>query len=334
MATEPYSLDRLRRAALGGDPEIERGEAFALLAASEYPERVEILAAILADRGEPAVIRAAAAIALGRIATAEAERALLDNLGSAEPRVQSEILRSLGRIGGERSLAAIEALEIREEDPRAEAARFAAALLAHRFRLPGHDLPFPDATMLLPTPEKGVREVRFSPVGPEEMPEILEGLRRQPYGIEYDTASFLRFDCGGETDVICLNRDFTSPEGIGSLLERKALAGVVVLKSPETGMYSVSYLLLTSPEERVPGLRILAPRCSGKPALAGTARGGAERLDFSLRAVDRSGARPVEVEGSYVAGQIATVRAVAGIERVRVRRPAFRPQAAARNVLR
>src|SRR5438034_928481 len=138
MESQPVSLDRLREAMHGGDPEIERGEAFAVLAASPYPQREVLLGGALRDGSEPTAIRAAAAIALGRIATRDSEQVLLANLRTGEPPVQAEVLRALGRIGGLEALAAIDALPLPMQERVKDAVDFSAALIAHRLGLAGH----------------------------------------------------------------------------------------------------------------------------------------------------------------------------------------------------
>jgi hypothetical protein len=168
MKTHALDFARLRQAAQEGDSKVARGAAFAMLAASQFSERIEILARIIEDRSEPSQIKTAAAVALGRIATREAEQHLLRNLSSAELSVQIAIIRSLGRIGSPEAITAIEALGM-SNGHRTEAARFATAVIAHRFGLPGHELSFPTEDMMLKVPSEGIREVQISSVAREEV---------------------------------------------------------------------------------------------------------------------------------------------------------------------
>jgi hypothetical protein len=304
----------------GGDPEIGRGEAFALLAAYPYPEREERLGSVLRDRRESQSTRSAAAIALGRIASRDSQQVLLANLPTSEPVIQTEILHGLGRIGGPETLAAIETLRL-SEDRGKESAAFAAALIAHRWGLEGHELPLPPEEHLLKIRAEKSEPVRVSPLTSEQAAKVIADLARQPYGIEYDPERLVRLECAWGRNVVCPNREFTSPGSVVRLAERKALAGVVALESPETGDYSVSYLLLVAPKGR--SARILAPRCSGREALAGTGEVVDDRLEFHLRAVERPGAFPIELDGEFT-GELRFRRAVISLDRVPSRTPALR----------
>jgi hypothetical protein len=294
MGAEPVSLERLRKAIRGADPAIARGEAFALLAAGPFQKREELLGQSLHDPGEPATSRRAAAIALGRIATAEAEQTLLAGLKGTEPPVQADIMRSLGRIGGRTALKAIEALDV--PPPARPAAGFAMGLIAHRLGLDGHDLAPPSEKQLLEVPEES-RKIDASPLEPERAAKVLADLRLQPYGIDYDPETLVRLQCGPRVNVVCPSLEVMKPGGIARLTERKALAGVAAYESPETHDYSVSYLLLTAPEGSSGGVHIHALRCSGRGALAGSGNVEGDRLIFRLRSLERPGGFRVELSG-------------------------------------
>lgn len=320
MATQSINLERLRKAAGRGDPEIGRGEAFALLAASRAPKGQELLASVLQDLAEPAAIRSAAALAIGRIPTREAEQILIGNLKDADPAVQPEILRALGRIGREQALAAIDSLRLPERDHRVLAAQFAAALISHRLGREGHEWPLPPEESMLKAPRKNVQPIRFSPVAAEQSRKVIDDLTRQLYGVEYDNKRLAHVDCAGEMNVVCINLKFTEPGSTRRLLERKALLGVAAFRSLETGDYSSAYLLMTAPAKPPGGVNIVVPYCSGKLALAGRGEVAGDRMKFQLRAVERPGAAAVEISGDFAAGQLTIGRAVTSLERAPRRR--------------
>jgi HEAT repeats len=324
MATQPVDLDRLRKAIRGGDPEIARGEAFALLTASPFAEREKLLGSVLQDRSERPASRSAAAIALGQIATRDSEQILLANLSAGEPTIQAEVLRALGRIGGREALAGIDALRLPAQAPRKATAEFGAALIAHRLRLEGHDLPLPSEDRLLKTPSEQSQPMRVSTLRSEDAAKVVDDLKRYPHGIEYDQGRLVRLECGKRVNVVCPNREFTESSAVARLAQQKALVGVVALRSPETGDYSVSYLLMVAPGGPSTRLKIIAPRCSGRPGLAGTGELAGDRMVFHLRTVERPGAFPMEVSGEFVAGEIRFRRAVISLDQVPSRTPALR----------
>jgi hypothetical protein len=163
-----------------------------------------------------------------------------------------------------------------------------------------------------------------SAVEPEEIERVMSGLTLHPYRIAVASERFVRLDCGGQTHVVCLNDEYAGPDAVGRLLERKALLGLVAFKSPETGLYSVSHVLMTSPDERADAIRILVPRSSGRTALAGSGRVAGDVVEFRLRVVNHAGAAPAEVAGTFAAGTVTLQSAIVGTTRVPGRQPAFR----------
>ena len=323
MPPQTFDLDRIRRAVRQGDAEIGRGEALAMLAASPIPERARIIARVPEDHAEPVRIRVAAAVTLGRIVSAEAELELVQNLAGAESAVQIEILHSLGRIGSPEALPVTDRVAAAGSGRLAEAAQFASALIAHRSGLPGHELPRHPERMMLALPERTL-EAQVTALVPEELERVVSGLTLHPYRIAFAPERFVRVDCQGQTHVVCLNEEFVGPDAVGRLLERKGLMGVVASKSPESGLTSVSHVLMTSPEERGEEVRVQVPRSSGRPALEGSARVARAVVEFRLRAIDRPGAAGAEVAGTFAAGMLTIQTAIVGRTRVPGRQPAFR----------
>jgi hypothetical protein len=325
MVFSSIPADRLPGVVLGRDPGFARPEAFAVLAASDLPNREELLAVVLDEAGERADIRTAAAVALGRVATAESEHVLLANLSESTPRVLAEITRSLGRIGTQRSLARVDEL-VRSADPRVtEAARFGAALIAHRLGLPGHELPMPaESELLTPPTTAASRPIDFRPEPPEKRALILADLRRYPFqGIEYDEDSITGISCAGAELALALNREISATSD--RLFQRKALAGVVALRSPETGDYSASLVVLTAPADGAVNAQLTTN--SGQLTLAGQARRTGTSAEFALRSVARPGALAMLISGALDGRHVAVTQALSGTVRERSRLPERVPRA-------
>jgi hypothetical protein len=315
-------ITRLRIALRDGDPEIAPGAALFLLAESSISGREKILGDILRNGAESVPMRSAAATALGRIPTAAAESVLLANLDEEEPTLRS-VLVALGAIGRVPALAAIEQLQLPEDDARRAPSVFAVTLIAHRLRLPGHDVAVPPDDQLLSVPDSGVEQILASPVPADEAAKVVNDLRRQPYGIEYEPDQLIALKCRRGINVLCPNRELVGPAGRRSLIERKALAGTVALKSPETGGYSVSYLLQSSPSGEGTGVHILAPRCSARQGLAGQGTVESDALVFELHAVGRPGATPILLRGRWADDDIHFDRAALSVSQVPARTPAL-----------
>lgn len=286
--------------------------------------REELFGGVLTDQRKPSAARAAAAMALGRVATRESELVLLDNVAAAaEPSVQMAILLALGNIGGPRSLGVLGGLHLPARDPRAPAVRFAVTLIAHRLRVDGHDLAPVPVKELLPMPLHEVQAIEVSSVDAECGDRVLADLARRPLGIKYDGRHLVRLACFGRVNVVCPNLDLTRAGGVAGLAVRKVLAGVVVLQSSESHEFSVSYLLMISPGHHPGHVNILAPRCSGRPGLAGTGKVTDDRVEFQLQALARPGARPMELRGEFTGSEFRFRHAVVARKPLAPRRPTW-----------
>ena len=301
--------DKLTDVVLGRDRTASRSEALTELAASDRPDREQLLAAVLENTYEPRRYRTEAAIALGRVPTPAAEQILHRNAANTGDEIFPDVLRSLGRIGGRPALRAIDSLKLPPGHVGADAAAFAATLIAHRLGIPGYELPFPAEQELLPRPVKESRPIEYGPANPAAAQAVSEALRRYPYGIDCDPASFTRLECAGQVTMVCPNREFAGLE-VGRRAGRPAVLALVALQSPETGEYSVSHVVLSRPAGRG-SAALTVHRSSGKMLMAGSARVRGARLEFELRAVRRPGARAVSLVGTMQGRRVQLREAVA-----------------------
>jgi hypothetical protein len=312
MAAEGIPVDKLPDVVLGRDRGYARAEAMALLAASTHPRREALLTEVLENPREERRYRVVAAITLGRIDTAEAEHALMRNLTPSQPAL-GEVLKSLGRTGDRPALAAIESMKLSGDHPARGAWVFATALISYRLGLEGHDLQMPAEKDLLQPDTKDARPIDVRKLDEEQARIVIDALKRYPYGgIEFDTRAVTATYCAGEVNVICINREFIGA-GLAKAGERKALVAVAALRSPETGDYSPSYLALTRPVASGGRIEVLVTRCSGKPALAGTARIEGATAEFQLRSVRRPGARAIVIRGTLRDGVVQAAEAASSI---------------------
>ena len=104
-------------------------------------------------------------------------------------------------------------------------------------------------------------------------------------------------------------RDHFLGTAVAGLTQRKAVLALGALQSPETGDYSVSYVFLSRPAPTGGAIAIMAHRCSGAPALAGTAAVVAAQIEFELRSVRRPGASAISVKGAMQDGHVHVTEA-------------------------
>jgi hypothetical protein len=293
------------------------------------PRRVDELDAIARSPARPAQERTAAAIALGRLATPDAERVVVGILTDARRGLLpdapvgflAEALTALGRIGSPSSLPVFDHYAAPPDRQIGGAAQFGAALIAYRFRLPGHDLPVPPRETLLDVATNAGRRVEVTVVDPAASQAVLESLRYQPFGISLRPGPLVRLHCRTDEHVVCLNEEFTPGGSVDSLAERKALLAVVAFRSREGEPYSVSYVALAAPAPASRRVDILAPRPNGRPQLAGFATIDSDQLRFSLRSIDRPGVRAMAIDGVLQRGELTVTSAVVATIRRRAPRP-------------
>ena len=309
MVSATIQNERLPDVVLGRDRTFARDQAIAQLGDSAHPDRESLLARVLENTYEPRRFRVAAAISLGRSATPAAEEVLLRNLPKTSDDAFPEVLRSLGRIGGLAALEAIKSLSLAPVHPDAYVAAYASTLIAHRFGLSGHELPFPPAKDLLEVPTQETRPIDLDVAEPATAQAVLEALKYRPYGIEFDPSALTRTRCAGEINVVCTNREFLGA-AVERLARQKAILALAALQSPETGRYVASYVVLSRPSDEGT-VAIMVHRCSGKLALAGTARVIDNSLEFELRAVRHPGARAISVKGILRDGRFQIGEALA-----------------------
>jgi hypothetical protein len=323
MVDRRRKADQLRDCVIGRDASMSRGQAFAVLATTSRPDRESLLASVIRDPAERSSTRTAAAIALGRIETRDAEQLLIQCIKAVDHRTLQEVLRSLGHIGRLDALAAIESLRLPPSHPAGEAARFATTLIAHRFGLEGRDWHQPSPEQFLPPPEQDFDRMDVQPSPAEHSRQVLADLGRYPHGVQLDPNRMLLVHCGGNVNTLCMNSEFANAESVHRIRDRKTLLGIVALQSPESGHHSVCFLILTAPSQSGDEINIMVPRCSGKLALAGSTHLVAGGIQFALRSIRWPGSVAMDVQGTLrFDGSIALTTATASRHREPRRRPA------------
>lgn len=317
------SLEAIRTALRGVNRDLSPGEALGLLSPDRFPEAVAVLAEVIEAPEVHTPLRSGAAIALGRIDDRDSERVLLRNLDRTPEPVRAEILRSLGQIGSLDALPALLQARTTAHGPTAQMARFASVLMSCRLHVDAGDWPevSPGDVLAIPAEERVV--VQADPPSPDRARHVVSDLARFPYaGVRLSTENMVELRCRRQTNVLCLNQEASSSDSAALLSKSRTLLGVVALESPESGEFSVSFVVLVSPADDG-SVRLVAFRCSGTLALVGAGRPNKGGFDFALRSVTRPGALPIELEAVLNGGRLDVVSAAVGV----VRRPARTPRA-------
>jgi hypothetical protein len=106
-------------------------------------------------------------------------------------------------------------------------------------------------------------------------------------------------------------------------MQRKTFMGVLAAQNSEDGRYSVSYLILTSPDVQNGQVNILIHRITGKPAWAGTTTTITRNIaSFFIRTTGRVGIVPMELEGELTAkGKVLITKAFSAGKVLEMREP-------------
>lgn len=311
---QELSGQALIHSVLGKDPSLSRARSINLVPSSQVSNREEVLRSVLENEGDDPSLRRLAAIALWRVNTAEAREALLAAAETVkDPTALLGVAKSLGRVGDERALAALQAIRGRDERPLVEQASFAASLLSYRLGLPGNDLPVPHEFEKMPPSNQG--SIRFVTPEPEEVERFFAGYQSEPYDIELSRESLRQVFCTGAVWMLALNRAFDNADGLAALRKRKSVVGLLASRNPEKGSYSVGFLLLAAPAQGRDHVDFLIHRSTGEPAWAGAITfdaGGEAR--FAIHTAGRIGIVPVEMEGIWAGnGRLELTRAVSAL---------------------
>lgn len=309
---------QLREVLLGRDTNLPRSLAIRLLPRSKLPDKVELLGRLLASEAEPARARVLATYTLLAMRPAGLERLLVDASAKAEDeRVLGALATCLGHVGSAGTLAAVDRIRRRTSGAAAARAGFAAALLAHRLDLAGHELPGHGELPLQDMPADGVHDVPVGPAGRDEAAAAIDALGAEPFDVGLSASAM--YEARGRRDRWMVALDEQHAKGGAPLLRRrKTLLGVLARKHAEDGRYVTAFLILTAPAGRA-GFDIKLHRVDGPQAFIGRAQADADAMRFSIRSVVRPGVFPLAVEGRLEPDGL-TVESVRAGERVSERR--------------
>jgi hypothetical protein len=291
------TIDEIRGIISGRYATFSRGRAIALLMASDAKDKHKDFELLLENEAEPWTVRYHAAICLGRINTPESKEILMRNTRIADEQVLTAIMKSLGRIGDERSLDSILDVRRRTTGFVESQAEFAAALISYRLNLPGNDLPDPAHLDYLTIPSD-FQEIEILAVTDEEIRLCLQSLKNEPFGIQFAENHAYQVRYGQSIGMVLFNQHLINHEDGNMLLKRKLLLGVFAAKIQEHGSYSVAYLIFTSPAGEGRKLNIVMTSPDGKLVLGGTAELEGNYTKFLIRSVSQLGMFPVVIEGN------------------------------------
>jgi hypothetical protein len=295
----------------GADKSIPREQAINALVMSDISNKHQHLETLLKNSNESLRIRYQAAINLGKVGTAEARNTLEDSSRmELDDKILAGIMKSLGRIGDRHSLDFVLQAKQRTTGSASLKANFAAALISYRHGLTGNELPMPQDSEFLSISDS-LEPIYISPAGSEEIKICLQSLSNKLFGIELDDKNAYKLQYRQAINIVLFNREFVDKDKIRILRERKSLLGLVADQHPaDSSLYSVAYLLLTSPSnEESDKIEIIIPEPEGTIMFAGTAKFHEDLSKFLIRSVSQRGAFPIIIEGAFRENRLKIKRA-------------------------
>jgi len=160
-----------------------------------------------------------------------------------------------------------------------------------------------DDNDLISLPEGAASPVQWQRPAPNDVSFCLRSLASDPFGIDFAQEPAYQVQCGRRDLMVLFNRELVAQDTIKWVSGRKALAGVVALRNGTNGLYSVSLLIMTSPNLKHGPIDLSLCHTNGDIAYAGRAVVKANSAEFSLRSVLRAGASPIRFEGIFHDGR-------------------------------
>ncbi len=282
----------------------------ALTTAAGARGALDALGAVLGNENEESPIRAAAALNLGQTRSTLAETTLLEQLPrAAEGIVRQSVVKALGMIGSEDSLRRLAELS-RDDDPVVRRqARFGCSLIAHRSGQAGWEPPIPSSTQILNLEAGNVGTFYVRSASSSEVAAIVGSLGNRTYSLTLSTSSGYLIECGQSRMVLLLNEDVLKEDLASSLAKQRSIAGVVVVRAPVDGSYSIRWIVFTWPSEDDRFL-IAVHRTNGSQVFFGSALLSEGGADFQIASVSGLGNSPASVRGRIQGLSIALTEAL------------------------
>ncbi|MCC5611978.1 HEAT repeat domain-containing protein [Nostoc sp. CHAB 5834] len=300
--TNIISVDLLKAVIAGQDTSLARSEAMQLLLTTDAPDKFRAYEAILLNDKEDSRFRHMSALYLGHLREPGAINALIAGTETNDPTTLMGVMRTLGRVGDASVISAIEKAAARSSGAALRQANFATTLISYRLNLPGTEIPLPTEREFLPVPsslETRTQSIEITSSIRSELSDAIDAINQEPIGILISEAVGWKLQCQSFQWMFLLNEEFDSSQKMTKLMERKAMTGIMMLKSVELGKYQLALSMLTSPSIKPNELNVLVYDNKGRLSYAGVAQLGRGTLQFSIRAVRGGASLPVLLEGNY-----------------------------------
>jgi hypothetical protein len=299
-AGDVSALKDVLRGPSGRPAEVDLSRAISALAVRDRSaETAGILSQFAADQRESPIDRAVAAASLRLIPTDEARDGLLRSLAGAEPIVRIEAIKSLGIIGDEATLAALN-----EVGPGANAAEerqltFARALIAHRLGRESDDLPFRRGVARRASSKDDLIPLSLRPIRPQTISAERARLQGSDFAIPLSERVGFKLHAGKARWTVFVNAEISEGGGVfarsSRIFERPWISALLARHDEQTKSSAVQYVVLSDPDDDA--ARIMVVRTDGELVYSGELSRPRGLLSFVVRDIARRGTAPTNIKG-------------------------------------
>jgi hypothetical protein len=295
-AAQVAELKAVVRGGVLPEGRFSRAHAIAALAQRDPSKDLAmILAVVVANSAEDRTTRATAAASLELIRHGAAETALIANIDTADPIVRSRVIRSLGVIGEEPALQALERASEPADEPGRRQLALARSLVAHRLGTASSFLRLREGVDR-PGDKKDAIPLTMRQIDRKAIAKDRKALRGTDFGVKVSDRIGFSVSAGSARWTLFLNRDIVNPSGFARLFERPWIAGLMSRYDEWTKGNTVQYVVLTDPDDG--GASVMIVRTDGELFHSGHASRRDEGLfGFSVLSVDHPGAASTKVLG-------------------------------------
>jgi hypothetical protein len=287
--------DRARRP---GEVDLSRAIS-ALSVRDRSPETAGILSRFAADERESPIDRAVAAASLGLIPTPEARAGLLRCLRGAEPILRIEAIKSLGAIGDEATLEALNQVGPGENAAEERLLAFTRALIAHRLGRESDDLPFRRGVARRAGSEDELIPLSLRPIRASTISAERARLQGSDFGMPLSERVGFGLHVGRARWTVFVNAEIAEGGGVfarsSRIFERPWITALLARRHDRTDSSAVQYVVLSDPHDDA--ARIIVVRTDGELVYSGELSRPRGLLSFVVRDVARRGTAPTNIRG-------------------------------------
>ena len=298
-AVDPLTADEISALASAARGEAQTGLAphlaMGLLAVAARPDvALPVLREIAGDQSARTTNRVAALHGLGRLATSEAQTALVVETRSADPRLQIAALAALGQFADRSALPPLDGVDGQNDAARRQLA-LTRALIAHRDGLDGPFLAERRGQRRTVSSADQLNAVTLAMKTADATASDLAKLTGPTYGMT-PAARGYDLQCGRAHWTIFGNAEIgPAITATPRLFERPWILALAARWQPPATGAAVQYLVLSRPDGR--GVRLDIVRADGEVTYTGTAEASGPALAFTIGDVDRPATAPTTLTG-------------------------------------